>query len=203
MLKKIIELSPPDSVGFADLNKALDRIKSINELINERKREWDSQKNLAAANAFVQKVLAQPHRHCIRDSKLRVSRADKSPLVFETRDVFLSSDVILIWDKTNPEVEASAVYFFFCNIEAENFHAGADEDCFSLNAYPSSFVFQAQNREEKERWVSEISGCITTLKAQAQRKGKLSPSVLLIPPFLLQCQLKKRPNFFFLLRCYC
>ncbi|PRP88360.1 hypothetical protein PROFUN_03274 [Planoprotostelium fungivorum] len=168
LLKELLKNTPYLHLDYSNLSTALEKIKSIARMLNEKRRETeDFQHMVTLYNSLepIQPDLCAPHRRLIRTGILLKEGA--TPVL-----LFLMNDLLLITKEkyggkyrmvTRVNLHNETRILFM-----ENDKMAGIENIFQVsNPNERPVTLKTRNEDEKFIWIRELQKCTNTLKAKA------------------------------------
>ncbi|KAL7714538.1 Rho/RAC guanine nucleotide exchange factor [Entamoeba marina] len=184
LLEDLIRNTEEDHCDYERLKTALEKVKSINIIVNKSVDEQSRQTKLVEISRKIKGYdqLIQPTRYYIYDGELtKITKKGKS-----TRHLFLFNDLI-IYTKKAPEMTVKFV------TQIENVMATDDTDIsFNILSPSKSFTMLCKNEEDKREWISQIVDAIIAqqqLLPLSKQKKTVNYAPLLLRQSTHKCQL--------------
>ena len=170
LLEELRKKTPDDHVGYADLQGALQQVAEAASHINESIRRREDRERLselvelfiAGSREALDLLDTDVPRRLLREGELeRVTRRGKTVFYFHLlNDLLLYSEKTVKGFKLHRRVELADR----CSVKDRG---NSDSEPFAIliSSPQKSFVVCAHSQQEKDAWLSDLSGCIAKLSA--------------------------------------
>jgi len=166
LLQNLLKYTDRQEDEYDSIQFALDKVREIAGLINQRKGESDSfAQVMDVYNKVLPKLddLVEPHRKKTREGKLLLAKEKNSK--FKKRYAFLMLDILLLTKFSKVEEKYLLRYHVTLKTaQVKTMHIGKDAPKKFLVITPTkTLVLYFETIEERNSWFVDIGNCITQL----------------------------------------